>query len=60
MFDLPDAPMPVLLGATASVAVVHALLGVDHSLPFIVLGRTCGWSIGRTAGGPRRLARAVL
>lgn len=50
MFDLPDAPTSVLLGATAIVAVVHALLGVDHSLPFIVLGRTRGWSIRRTVG----------
>ena len=40
----------VLLGTTAAVAIVHALLGIDHSLPFIVLGRSRGWTLGRTMG----------
>ena len=38
----------VLLGATASLAVVHTLLGVDHSLPFVALGRARGWTLRRT------------
>ena len=38
----------LLLGATASLAVVHALLGVDHSLPFVALGRARGWTLART------------
>ncbi len=38
----------LLLGTTASLAVVHALLGLDHSLPFVALGRARGWTLGRT------------
>ena len=38
----------LLLGATASLAVVHTLLGVDHSLPFVALGRARGWTLQRT------------
>ena len=38
----------LLLGATASLAVVHTLLGVDHSLPFVALGRARGWTLART------------
>ena len=47
---MPD-PLPtttVLLGTTATLAIVHALLGVDHSLPFVALGRARGWSLRRT------------
>jgi hypothetical protein len=40
----------LLLGATAAgVGAVHALLGPDHYLPFVVLGRARGWSWRRTA-----------
>ena len=38
----------LLLGTTASLAVVHTLLGVDHSLPFVALGRARGWTLART------------
>ena len=38
----------LLLGTTASLAVVHALLGLDHSLPFVALGRARGWTLART------------
>ena len=38
----------LLLGATASLAIVHTLLGVDHSLPFVALGRARGWTLSRT------------
>ena len=44
----PLHTMTLLLGATASLAVVHTLLGVDHSLPFVALGRARGWPLGRT------------
>ena len=47
---MPD-PLPtatVLLGTTATLAIVHALFGVDHSLPFVALGRARGWSLRRT------------
>ena len=45
-----DSTVFVLLGTTASLAVLHTVLGVDHSLPFIVLGRARGWSLRRTLG----------
>ena len=34
----------ILLGTAASVALVHTLVGVDHTLPFIVLGKAQRWS----------------
>jgi len=48
MFQLLENATSVLLGTTATVAVAHALLGIDHSIPFIVLGRSRQWSLGRT------------
>ena len=48
MFELSDPTLSVLLGTTATVAVAHTLLGIDHSLPFIVLGRARQWSFRRT------------
>ena len=50
MFDLSNATTSVLLGTTATVAVVHALLGIDHSLPFIALARARRWSLRYTVG----------
>ena len=44
----PFDTMTLLLGATASLAIVHTLLGVDHSLPFVALGRARGWTLMRT------------
>ena len=40
----------LLLGTAAAVASFHTLIGVDHSIPFIVLGRARGWSLRRTLG----------
>ena len=48
MIESFESSVAVLLGAAATVAVVHALLGIDHSLPFIVLARARGWTLGRT------------
>ena len=48
MLQLLDNATSVLLGTTATVAVAHTLLGVDHSLPFIALGRARQWSLQRT------------
>lgn len=48
MLQLLENATSVLLGTTAIVAIVHTLLGIDHSLPFIVLGRSRGWSLRRT------------
>ena len=44
----PTQTTTVLLGTAASLAVVHTLLGIDHSLPFVALGRARKWALGRT------------
>ncbi len=44
---MDGASLSVLLGAV-TVAFFHTLLGPDHTLPFIVLARARGWSMGRT------------
>jgi nickel/cobalt exporter len=41
--------MLVLLGAAATVGLVHTILGPDHYLPFIALARARRWSAARTA-----------
>lgn len=38
----------ILLGTAASLAVVHTLLGIDHSLPFVAIGQARGWTLRRT------------
>ena len=47
---MPDAiqTTTVLLGTAASLAIVHTLIGIDHSLPLAALGRARGWALGRT------------
>ena len=42
--------MTPLLLAAVSIALVHTLIGVDHYLPFVVLGRARGWSFARVMG----------
>lgn len=43
---MDDAPaLSVLLAAAVTIAAGHTVIGVDHSLPFIVLGRARGWSL---------------
>ena len=44
----PTQTTTLLLGTAASLAVVHTLLGIDHSLPFVALGRARSWALGRT------------
>ncbi len=61
----PYQTTTLLLGTAASLAVVHTLLGIDHSLPFFVLGRARGWALGRTlavtaACGAGHVASSVL
>lgn len=43
-----SATLSMLLGTAATVGFVHTLIGVDHSLPFVVLARARGWSLRRT------------
>ncbi len=35
----------MLLGTAVGIGFIHTLIGVDHSLPFVVLGRAQGWSV---------------
>ena len=44
----PTQTTTLLLGTAATLAVVHTLLGIDHSLPFVALGRARSWALGRT------------
>jgi ABC-type nickel/cobalt efflux system permease component RcnA len=48
MLDTLDHTTSILLGTTATVAVVHTLLGIDHSLPFVALSRARRWTLTRT------------
>jgi nickel/cobalt exporter len=43
-----DVTLSVLLSTALSVAALHTLIGVDHSLPFIALARARDWSLRRT------------
>lgn len=40
----------VLVTTAATVGVVHTAVGLDHTLPFVLLGRARAWSITRTLG----------
>jgi sulfite exporter TauE/SafE len=39
------ATLPILIATTVTIAFLHTLVGVDHSLPFVVLGRARSWSL---------------
>lgn len=61
----PIQTTTLLLGTAASLAVVHTLLGIDHSIPFVALGRARVWSLGRTLAvtalcGAGHVASSVL
>ncbi|MFN3202473.1 MAG: hypothetical protein ACE366_29015 [Bradymonadia bacterium] len=45
-----DPTLTVLLWAAASVAFMHTLIGVDHYLPFILIGKARNWSLRKTLG----------
>ncbi len=38
----------VLVSAAVGIGFVHTLVGIDHTLPFVVLGKARGWSLRRT------------
>lgn len=40
--------LQMLLFAAASIGFIHTLVGPDHYLPFIVMGKAGGWSIRKT------------
>ncbi len=47
---MTDASIGILVVAAASIALLHTLIGVDHYLPFVVIGRAKKWSLRRIAG----------
>ncbi len=48
---MPDAPesLMILILTAASIGFFHTLVGPDHYVPFIVMGRARKWSAGKTA-----------
>lgn len=40
--------LTILVGSAVSIGFLHTLIGVDHSLPFVVLGRAQGWTVRKT------------
>ena len=38
----------ILLTSAITIGFIHTAIGIDHSLPFVVLGKTRGWSLLRT------------
>jgi ABC-type nickel/cobalt efflux system permease component RcnA len=43
-----DSPILVIAATAATLGLVHTVLGTDHYLPFIVIGRARRWSLPRT------------
>lgn len=44
-----DNSIIILCGTAASIGFIHTLLGPDHYLPFIMMGRARRWSLSKTA-----------
>ena len=42
--------LDVLLVAAVSIAFLHTVIGVDHFLPFVVLGRARHWPLRKVLG----------
>jgi len=42
--------LDILVASAISIGFVHTLIGIDHTLPFVVLGRAQGWSFAKTLG----------
>lgn len=42
------AESQLLLVTAASIALLHTVLGPDHYLPFVAMGKARGWSVART------------
>jgi nickel/cobalt exporter len=40
-----QTPLEILLGSALAIGAFHTLIGVDHTLPFVVLARAQGWSL---------------
>jgi len=45
-----DRDILILAGTAASLGLVHTVIGPDHYLPFIVIGRARNWTLRKTLG----------
>lgn len=45
-----DTTLGILLSTAVGVGLVHTLIGIDHTLPFVVLGRAQRWPLRRVLG----------
>lgn len=45
-----DMTLTILLATAVSVAFIHTLVGIDHTLPFIVIGRARAWPLRKVLG----------
>jgi nickel/cobalt transporter (NicO) family protein len=42
--------LDILSGGAAAVAFMHTAIGIDHTLPFLVIGKAQGWSLRKVLG----------
>jgi ABC-type nickel/cobalt efflux system permease component RcnA len=42
--------LEILLGTAVSIGFIHTLIGIDHSLPFIAVGKARNWGLRKTLG----------
>ena len=47
---MTESALQILLGTAVSIGFLHTLIGVDHSLPFIAIGKARGWTLAKTLG----------
>ncbi len=40
--------LQIVLGSALTIGVLHTAIGIDHTLPFVALGRSRGWTTKRT------------
>ncbi len=45
-----DPAYLVLLSSAVSLGILHTAIGIDHSLPFVVLAKARGWTLTKTLG----------
>lgn len=43
-----NSELAILLGSAATLGLTHTAIGLDHTLPFILLGRARAWSLPKT------------
>ena len=45
-----ETSLQILLASAVGIGFVHTLIGIDHSLPFVVLGKARGWPLRKVWG----------